>query len=102
MGVRVIESAEGDLASLYDSVTMTSFGPVLESEEEAEMFLAWLPRDAREYEDRDLANQYAAFRDAAPRPCAECGHGQAEHLLSSSSRYSCLSVEDCDCKRWQR
>ena len=50
MGVRL--TSREDKVALYDSVSDIAFGPVFDSEEDAEKFLEWLAindgRDARE------------------------------------------------------
>lgn len=42
MSVRTLTDRETDETVLYDSCTMTAFGPVFESEAHAEAFLTWL------------------------------------------------------------
>ena len=54
MGVRVSDSQH---VAIYDSVTDTAFGPIFESEADAESFLAYLRArdlDARALNDRIL------------------------------------------------
>lgn len=67
MGVR-ITTAERKVA-LYDSVTGKAFGPVFDSEEEADSFLNWLDLqgygDARSLTAATLDEEYAAW--SAPR-----------------------------------
>jgi hypothetical protein len=63
-------------ACFFDSVSDTVFGPLMQSEEEAEAFLKWLPDDPRKLKDickvaemTDLTDKYAEFRtwwDALP------------------------------------
>lgn len=58
-----------DYAALYDSVTMTAFGPVLggddkhvlDATEVADVFLSWLGRDPRGMEESDLASGLSKF-----------------------------------------
>lgn len=40
--------------ALYDSTSDLAFGPLFDSEEDAEDFLAWLPLDARTYDTAGL------------------------------------------------
>lgn len=53
---------EGRYTCLYDSVTMTAFGPIFYDDENVEAFLKWLPKDARVYSDKDLADAVYAWR----------------------------------------
>lgn len=80
MGTRILvgheQGNEGGTANacLFDSVTMTAFGPVFSAEtveeatEIAERFLSYVEaktnEDARRVPDGALANHYAAFRKA--------------------------------------
>lgn len=62
MGVRILEDKNG-MACLYCSVTDYAFGPVFDNgSAEANLFLEWLPRDAREYQDNELVEKYSEFR----------------------------------------
>lgn len=65
MGVRILVDATSYAGvintCLYDSVTDWAFGPVMNSAEEAEAFIAWLPGDARLYEDSLLESKYTEF-----------------------------------------
>ena len=50
MGCRTLtDITQHDYTCFYDSVTMTAFGPVMSSEEEAEAFRRWLEADARRW-----------------------------------------------------
>jgi hypothetical protein len=79
MGVRIINdpSDRNDYACLYDSVSMTAFGPVFDDAEEADDFLEWYdkngPRskvnntevlDLRIPSDSELETLVKEFRDA--------------------------------------
>jgi len=61
MGVRILSSDE-DGAVIYDSVSMTAFGPVFEDQDEADEFLTWLHVDARSLSDAALRDKVAEFR----------------------------------------
>jgi hypothetical protein len=70
MGVRI--TGQGDeYVAIYDSVTMTAFGPVFTDAEQAEAFLAWLSktdgRDARMIDESELHNLYSDFLGYAER-----------------------------------
>lgn len=52
MSVRII--TDGDNSVIYDSVTMTAFGPVFNRDEDPDEFLEWLPNDARSYNGQEL------------------------------------------------
>ena len=68
MGVRII--GDDDYAAIYDSVTMTAFGPVFNDADEAERFLQWLPSDARGYGDSELHDKVSDFRDMEEQKAA--------------------------------
>lgn len=53
---------EGRYTCLYDSVTMTAFGPIFYEGEDVEAFLRWLPKDARVYSDRELEDAVYSWR----------------------------------------
>lgn len=57
MGCRVLD-AGGDGACLYDSVSMTAFGPVFESGDLAEGFLQWVNEDPRVMPAEQLSYKY--------------------------------------------
>lgn len=64
MGVRNTMT-EGKVA-LFDSVTGVAFGPVFDTEEEAERFVAYVAEhvedgDVRSVQEADLMNLYDAF-----------------------------------------
>lgn len=62
MAVRIMYNDEN--AVLYCSTTDWAFGPLFSgddehsAEERAQLFLDWLPQDAREYEDNELEKKY--------------------------------------------
>lgn len=62
MGVRILND-EDTGACLYDSVTMTAFGPIFDDRDQAEEFLSWLPNniDARMLTDKDLESMHSDF-----------------------------------------
>jgi len=64
MGCRIIEEPAG-FACMYDSVTMTAFGPVFDGGQELENFLAWLGDDVdpRKLAADELAELHAEFLD---------------------------------------
>lgn len=53
MSVRIIEGTDGYKA-IYDSVTMTAFGPIFYDEDDVDDLLEWLPEDARTYGQHQL------------------------------------------------
>lgn len=66
MGCRIIvghqESRDGvEAAVLYCSTTGVCFGPVMESEEDAQAFIEYLPEDPRSYSQGDLMAKYSEF-----------------------------------------
>lgn len=65
MSVRILESAGGRYAALYDSGSMWAFGPVAHGDDAADQlraFLKWLPEDARTYSEADLELAYIKWR----------------------------------------
>jgi hypothetical protein len=86
MGCRILAGqidADVDGAVLYDSCTMTAFGPVMGSEEEAAAFLKYLKRDARDYSASELETAHSAFvivnvcecGNVRETDCMYCKHG---------------------------
>lgn len=61
MGCRTLVSKGGDCC-FYCSTTMFAFGPVFESEEEAEAFREFLDKDPRFYTDNELDELLADMR----------------------------------------
>ena len=65
MGVRILHN--NDEAVMYCSTSGWAFGPLMHSdkehdaEERMELFLKWLKKDAREYEDNELEMEYGKF-----------------------------------------
>jgi len=62
MGVKIITDIETGEQVIYDSVTMTAFGPVFSSEDDVVDFLEWLSQDARKYEQRELDDEAHRWR----------------------------------------
>ena len=63
MSVRIIEGSDG-YKVIYDSVTMTAFGPVFYEDDDVEAFLQWLsPVDARTLGQRELDGKVYEWRD---------------------------------------
>lgn len=64
MGVRILYDRESEYAALYCSTRMVAFGPVFsdgderDAEERAELFVKWLPQDARRLSDAELLERY--------------------------------------------
>jgi len=71
MGVHILANRADDAAALYDSVTMTAFGPVFGNEEQADAFLKYCAGDPRSYDDSQLASEYSGF---VMDSVCECGH----------------------------
>lgn len=72
MGVRVLHDVDAGEACMYDSVTMTAFGPLISdvrivnhsAAEAVHAFISWLtPHDAREYTSYELEGRYEVFCD---------------------------------------
>jgi hypothetical protein len=63
MSINIIDNGKGE-AALYDAASKWAFGPVLTSREEAEKFLAWLGKDARQMRDSDLEQAFYDFQQA--------------------------------------
>jgi hypothetical protein len=59
MSVRIIADEDG--AVFYCSTSMIPFGLVMQDQEVAEEFRAWLPQDARIYKDQELEDKYYEF-----------------------------------------
>jgi len=66
MGIRILEGAYdgGDevRAVMVDSTTEAAFGPLFESGEHVEDFLAWLEQDPRGFRADQLASLHAEWR----------------------------------------
>ena len=62
MSVRIIEGTDGYKA-IYDSVTMTCFGPVFYEADDVDDFLEWLPQDARLYSQSVLDDHVHEWRE---------------------------------------
>jgi len=71
MGVRIITDIESGEQVIYDSVTMTAFGPVFGKEDDVDDFLEWLPEDARKYEQRALDDKVHEWRRQREEEAAE-------------------------------
>jgi hypothetical protein len=66
VSVRILYSIHEHRAVLYDSVTMTAFGPVVhddvdDAQTQLEEFLEWLPDDARRYTSVELDKEWGIF-----------------------------------------
>lgn len=72
MGVRILQAdhqypSSHSYAVMYCSTTMVAFGPVFDdndghdAEERIELFLGWLPLDARKYSSAELQTKYSEF-----------------------------------------
>jgi hypothetical protein len=63
MGCRILEDREDGFACMYDSVTMTAFGPVFDDGQQLENFMAWLgpDTDPRKLDDNELSALLAKF-----------------------------------------
>jgi len=62
MSVRIIEGTDGYKA-IYDSVTMTCFGPVFYDADDVDAFLEWLPQDARKYNQEEIDSKAHEWRE---------------------------------------
>ena len=80
MSICIVEHPEEDVALFYCDTSGWAFGPVMESADEAEAFLAWCgPRlgDIRSASDPEVNSELRAFR--ASRSLAE---GPDEDVLT--------------------
>lgn len=77
MGVRILvgdpkEHDSEDTACFYCSTTGWAFGPIMQSQEEAEMFLQFLGGiDPRTLRDKELEAKFYEFRSATIQ-CSVC------------------------------
>lgn len=68
MGLKILTDTEQGYQCLYDSVTMTAFGCVHSNLEfDLEDFTEWLPKDARSYEQKELADLYWKWHEERGR-----------------------------------
>lgn len=64
MSTRILYDDADGSGVLYDSVTEVPFGILMHGDRaELEEFLAWLPRDARDYRYEDLPGLWRNFQD---------------------------------------
>jgi len=72
MAVGIISEDKGiGLAVLYDTVTMTAFGPVMPSAAWAEAFLEWLG-DTAHIDPQEVSRRWDEFAPAREE-CSGCG-----------------------------
>lgn len=72
MSVRIIEGSDG-YKVIYDSVTMTAFGPVFGEDDDVEAFLEWLhPVDARTLSQQELDKQVWRWRSFNEEEVSDC------------------------------
>lgn len=72
MSVRIIEGSDG-YKVIYDSVTMTAFGPVFYEKDDVENFLDWLsPIDARTLSQTELADKRIKWLDFMDEEVSDC------------------------------
>lgn len=76
MGVRILvgdwhHHDSEDTACFYCSTSGVAFGPVMQSEDEAEMFLKYLGVDPRVLTDKELMERFSQFRSATVE-CSIC------------------------------
>ena len=62
MSVRIIEGTDG-YKCLYDSVTMTAFGPIFYDEDDIDDFLEWVKVDPRKCSQEALDNIVHEWRE---------------------------------------
>lgn len=84
MGCRIIygnqESPDGlECAVLFCSTTMTTFGPVMGSEAEAQAFVRFLPGDPRNYSSCELGGLYARFVHESVCECGEVRQDECDN-----------------------
>jgi len=63
MSVRIITDKDSGDQVLYCSTTDFAFGPIIDSEYDAEYFLEWLSVDARKYTDDELSDQLSIWKE---------------------------------------
>ena len=76
MAIEILHDRYNTVAIMFCNTSDWAFGPVVRSEEhvaseELELFVNWLPLDAREFTDADLESRYAKFRDELKH--CDCG-----------------------------
>lgn len=93
MGCRILigheQGDDRDKAVLFCSTSMWAFGPVFESEEQAERFLKWCPVDPRKYTKGELMPRWAEFIRQEPE------------IIAAEERWAnrCMdcNVSPCEC-----
>ena len=92
MGCRILigheQGDDHDKAVLFCSTSMWAFGPVFESEEQAERFLKFCPVDPRKYTNGELVMMWSEFLKEEPEIiaaeerssnfCLDCGSNPCE------------------------
>jgi len=76
MGCKVLSDGAIGQAALYDSVTMTAFGPVMPNATWAEGFLEWLGRPPGPADGQSLIDSWAEY-ESAHAECVGCGVNMA-------------------------
>jgi len=71
MGVRILESTDG-YKCLYDSVTMTAFGPIFYEKHDVLDFLEWLTVDARTLTSEQLADKQVEYDEFQEEEVSDC------------------------------
>jgi len=73
MGVRVLYDNNANVAVLYCSTSDIAFGPLFfdedghDARDRVELFLEWLPLDARKYSDSELLEKYSEWKEQEVR-----------------------------------
>lgn len=63
MSVQILTDRDEGYKCLFCNTTMWAFGGIFYAEENVEDFLEWLPKDPREYKDKDLENKIFEWRN---------------------------------------
>jgi hypothetical protein len=84
MGVRILYTTTGDMACMYDSVSMTAFGPVfsgLDADDQATHFLDWLSTDPRMLTPVELEAEHKTWAGRNLDDEGELTAAAARHVL---------------------
>ncbi len=69
MGVRILTDKENGYACLYCSTTEVVFGEIFHEHENIIEFLDWLPKDARQYTQKELSEKISEWRSLVNPNC---------------------------------
>ena len=108
MGCQIIHGNQGEpdgmpCAVLFCSTTMTAFGPVMGSDEEAQAFIRFVPGDPRNHPSAYLNDLYSAFVTQSVCECGEvrryeCGYCDLGEPLDASGMHHEEGEEPIPCE----